>query len=239
MKIYPAIDLYEGKVVRLTRGDFKQETIYSQHPEEMAKEWETQGAKWIHVVDLEGAKTGILKNRESLLRIRKAVKCSIQFGGGLRSYEIVREILEAGIDRVVIGTKALDATFLDKLLSSYKDRIAIGLDIRDGKVQTEGWLKESAQSLSAAVDFLNRYPIGMMIYTDISKDGMLQGPNFVGLSQVLNQAKSRIILSGGVGTLDDIRQAVSLNHPRLEGVIVGKALYEKKFALKDAVALTK
>ncbi len=239
MNLYPAIDLYEGKVVRLARGDFQKETVYSHAPEEIAKEWERQGARWLHIVDLEGAKTGILKNLSSVIKIRKAVKCKIQLGGGLRNQEALNQVLNEGIDRCVLGTKSLDETFLKQSLEAFGSKIAVGLDIQKGIVQLEGWLKASQLDLPAAIEFLNHFPVETLIYTDIQKDGMLEGPNFQGLKEVLEMARARVILSGGVGQLDDIKKAVEISNTNFEGVIIGKALYEKKFKLSDAVDIVK
>ncbi len=235
MKIYPAIDLYEGKVVRLARGDFKQLTVYSTQPEAISREWESQGAEWIHVVDLEGAKTGILKNLPSLLKIRQAVKCKIQFGGGLRTFENVDQILKFGVNRVVLGTKALDEKFFKKTLDRFGPKIAVGLDIRNDMVQTEGWLKDGEISLATALKHFKDYAVETIIYTDIQKDGMLQGPDFFRLSEVLTNTRARILLSRGVGSLKDIEQSARVNRPNFEGLIVGRALYEKKFSLREAL----
>jgi len=235
MNIYPAIDLYQGKVVRLKRGDFNQETVYSQDPAAMAVQWERQGARWLHVVDLEGAKTGVLQNLESLKKIRQAVACKIEFGGGLRSEETIRQVLDLRIERVVIGSKALDEKFLRRILELFGSRVAVGLDIRDGKVQMEGWLKEGGQNLETAVQWLNNFPLETLIYTDIHKDGMMEGPNFEGLQMILGQSRARVILSGGIGSLEDVRRAALINHPGFEGVIMGKAIYEHKFSVEDAI----
>jgi len=236
MNIYPAIDLYQGKVVRLRRGDFAQETVYSDKPEEIAQEWESQGAEWLHVVDLEGAKTGVIKNEEALLEIRKAVKCRIQFGGGLRDEEWIGRILGNGINRVIVGTKSLDGPFLKSILEKHSEKIAVGLDVRDGRVQMEGWLKES-QTLDQALKYLEPFPLKTIIYTDIQKDGMLQGPNFEGLEEVMQRTRACVILSGGVGALVDIEKSSRIKTGNFDGVIIGKALYEKKFQLQEAIQI--
>jgi phosphoribosylformimino-5-aminoimidazole carboxamide ribotide isomerase len=237
MNIYPAIDLYEGKVVRLERGDFQKETVYSLNPEDIACEWENQGAQWIHVVDLEGAKTGVLKNRTAVSKIRKSVRCKIQFGGGLRTLETIREILQEGIERVVLGTKSLDKIFLKKALEKYGNPVAVGIDVRDKVVQMEGWARTSGLSLQTAIQFLNEFSLGTMIYTDIQRDGTLEGPNFAGLKEVLQGTPARVILSGGVGRLEDIQEAAGIAQENFEGVIVGKALYEKRFTLAEAIGI--
>ena len=239
MNLYPAIDLYEGKVVRLQRGDFQNLTVYSSHPSAQAKEWEKQGAVWIHVVDLEGAKTGVLKNLPSLLQIRKAVKCQIQFGGGLRSLKQIQEVLDAGIDRVVLGTKALEGDFFEKVLAKLGSKLAVGLDVKNGIVQTRGWLESGGADLESALGRFNDLPLETIIYTDIQKDGMLKGPDFEGLANVLGLTGARVILSGGVSSLEDIRQCAGLKQKNFEGAIIGKALYEKMFSLKEALKSAK
>ncbi len=239
MNLYPAIDMYEGKVVRLVRGDFQNLTVYSSNPAAQASEWENQGASWIHAVDLEGAKTGILKNLPSLLAIRKTVKCRLQFGGGLRSLEQIEQVLNAGIDRAVLGTKALDGHFFEKALQKFGSKLAVGLDVRDGIVQTQGWLEAGGADLKTALKRFNDFPLETIIYTDIQKDGMLKGPDFVGLAEVLKLSRAGIILSGGVSSLYDIIQCSRRSEKNFEGAIIGKALYEKKFQLKDALKISK
>ncbi len=235
MHLYPAIDLFEGKVVRLLQGDYQKQTVYSDPPEETASNWEDQGAEWIHVVDLEGAKTGVLKNRECLQKIRRKVKCKIQFGGGIRTLDDAESILKAGIDRVVIGTKSLDRTFLGKGVEKFGKKIAVGLDTQAGTVRMQGWAQDSGLSLEDALRLLNEFCVGTVIYTDIQRDGMLQGPNWTGVKEVLAMTSARIILSGGISSLEDIEKACEIKAPNFEGVIMGKALYEKKFSLKDAL----
>ncbi len=235
MNLYPAIDLYEGKVVRLKKGDFEQKTVYSDDPAAFAKKWAEAGAPWIHVVDLEGAKTGLLKNLESLKKIRKAVKCKVQFGGGLRSVETIDSILKEGIDRVVVGTKAMDGDFLAKALKHCGARLAVGLDVKDGKVQTQGWLQNDL-GFEAALQKLNATAVETVIYTDIQRDGMMQGPNFDGLKNVLKTLKANVILSGGVSSLEDVKNCTMLTYKNFDGMIIGKALYENQIDLKEALS---
>lgn len=239
MNLYPAIDMYKGKVVRLTRGDYNQEIVYSEYPGEQAKEWEAQGTDWIHVVDLEGAKSGTIANIESLKKIREAVHCKIEFGGGLRTMEQIESVVDLGIDRVILGTKALDYDFFTKVLNRFGDKVAVGLDVKGDMVQTEGWIKSSGTTLREIIDLLNKTELKTIIYTDIKKDGMLQGPNFEGLKEVLSWAKANVILSGGISVIDDIKNCLLLSENNFDGVIMGKSLYEKKFALKEAVELNK
>lgn len=238
MELYPAIDLYQGKAVRLKGGDFNQVTVYSEHPEEMALAWKNAGARWIHVVDLEGAKCGRIVHGASIEKIRRAVPgCKIEVGGGVRALEDIQALIEFGADRVILGTKALDKDFLGQAVKRFSDRVAVGLDTRQGKVQLEGWLTESGVSLEQALQLLAPYEVRTLIVTDIATDGMLMGPNFKQLENVLRNTRSRVILSGGVSTLDDLRRAAALKFDHFEGVIIGKALYEKRFALEDAVKI--
>lgn len=239
MYVYPAIDLYEGQVVRLSRGDYNQKKVYSDDPKFFAKQWEEQGAKWLHIIDLEGAKAGSLKNHGKLLEIRDYVSCNIQFGGGLRNINDIGTIINAGVQRVILGTKALDESFLKDALDHFGTKIAVGLDIRDGVVQTEGWLEDGEETLESAIEMLNQLSVATIIYTDIHKDGMLEGPNFDKLKEVLAQSKSQVILSGGVSSITDIQKCAELTEENFEGVITGKALYENKFTVHDAVEIGK
>lgn len=237
MNLYPAIDLYEGRVVRLTKGDFAQKTIYCENPAAQAVDFEKAGSRWIHLVDLEGAKTGILKNLKSLEAVRKKVQCKLQFGGGMRSAEAIEAALGAGADRVVVGTKALDPIFFKKVISRFGLKIAVGIDVKNDIVQTQGWLESSGLTLAKALALFNEEGVETLVFTDISKDGMLQGPNFEKLDWVLEHSNSRVILSGGISSLDDIRRCKKINAKNFEGPIIGKALYEKKFKLDEAVSI--
>jgi len=238
MNLYPAIDLFEGKVVRLTRGDYNACVIYSTDPAATAKGWEQEGARWIHVVDLEGAKTGTLTNDASLAAICKNVNAKIQFGGGLRRIEDIEKVLALGVSRVVLGTKALDRDFLEKVLLKFKEKIAVGLDVRHDQVKTAGWLRDGDITLPEALKLFDQLSVSTLIYTDIEKDGVLQGPNWEKLSMVLAHTQARVILSGGVSQISDIEKCRSIRAPNFEGVIIGKALYDKRFRLSTAVRLT-
>jgi phosphoribosylformimino-5-aminoimidazole carboxamide ribotide isomerase len=238
MELYPAIDLYQGKAVRLKGGDFNQVTVYSEHPEEMALAWKKAGTHWIHVVDLEGAKSGRIVHGQSIQKIRASVpECKIEVGGGVRKLEDIQSLIDFGADRVILGTKALDKDFLELAVKRFNAQIAVGLDTRQGKVQLEGWLTESGVSLEQALQLLEPYQIKTLIVTDIATDGMLMGPNFNQLESVLTKTRSRVILSGGVSSLEDLRRAAMLKFDNFEGVIIGKALYEKRFTLEDAVKI--
>jgi phosphoribosylformimino-5-aminoimidazole carboxamide ribotide isomerase len=239
MKIFPAIDLFDGKVVRLSRGDYSQMTVYSDDPASVAKRWETDGSEWLHVVDLAGAKSGSVKNRRSLQAIRQATKCKIQFGGGLRTVEEIITALDAGADRVIIGTKALDQKFLETILIQFGSKIVVSLDARDGLIQTQGWLHGQGAPLIEAVGILNQTPLATLIYTDIKRDGMMQGPNRSVLSDLLAVAKANVILAGGVSSLEDVRMCLENKQPNFEGLIIGKALFSNDFSLKEALNLVR
>lgn len=236
MLIIPAIDLREGVVVRLTQGVFGSETVYSQSPADVMDKWQKDGAELVHVVDLDGAKDGVRRNLGSLKNILTVARVKVQFGGGLRSFEAVKEILQAGVWRAVVGTKAFDFDLLKKLVQSFKERIAVGIDVKDGAIQTHGW---QAQDRSISIqDFCKRLEhIGVttIICTDVSRDGTLAGANLDFLNHLLNTTSLNIVLSGGVSDLSDIKKIARIKSKNFEGVIVGKALYEKRFSLPEAI----
>lgn len=235
MNLYPAIDLFEGKVVRLTRGDFNACTVYSDDPAEMARTWTSQGAEWLHVVDLEGAKSGRLINEASLAAIVKRVKSKIQFGGGLRTFDEIQKVLDLGISRVVLGTKAIDRLFLKQAVHRFGTLIAVGLDVRGEQIKTEGWTENGNITLEAALSLIERLGVQTLIYTDIDRDGVLQGPNLEKLQRVLTATRAQVILSGGISQLTDLEKCRSIKKENFEGIIIGKAIYEKRFSLKEAI----
>ena len=238
MNLYPAIDIYQGKVVRLTQGDYNACVVYSTDPAATAMGWEQEGARWIHVVDLEGAKTGMLTSEASLTALCQSVKAKIQFGGGLRHIKDIEKVLSLGVSRVVLGTKALDKTFLEEAILKFKEKIAVGLDVRRDQIKTAGWMRDGNITLPEALKLFDQLDVATLIYTDIEKDGVLQGPNWEKLSTVLAHTKARVILSGGVSQLSDIEKCCTIKEQNFEGVIIGKALYEKRFRLSEAVRLT-
>jgi phosphoribosylformimino-5-aminoimidazole carboxamide ribotide isomerase len=237
MNLYPAIDLFEGKVVRLTQGDYNACVVYSTDPAATAQGFEREGARWIHVVDLEGAKTGTLTNEASLAAICKSVKARIQFGGGMRNIQAIEKALSLGVSRVVLGTKALDKIFLQEALSKFKEKIAVGLDVRHDRVKTSGWTSDGNITLPEALELFDQLGVTTLIYTDIEKDGVLRGPNFEKLATVLASTRARVILSGGVSDLSDIEKCRAIEAPNFEGAIIGKALYDKRFSLSEALSL--
>ena len=233
MLIFPAIDLYDGKAVRLYKGDYNQMTVYSENPPELAEAFRAAGATHMHLVDLEGAKTGETPNLETIRRIRAAVPLFIEVGGGIRSMDIAARYLDAGIDRVILGTAAVtDPSFLRAALSKYGEKIAVGVDIRDGKVAIRGWTEKSAFD---AFDFcreLQKIGVRTIICTDVSKDGAMQGTNRALYGELSKALNLDIIASGGVSTLEDIKALRALN---LCGAIIGKAYYTGAIDLREAI----
>ena len=240
MEIIPAIDIRGGRCVRLLQGRFDKETVYSEDPVEMARRWEAGGAPRLHVVDLDGARTGEPHNIKVVEQIAKAVSIPIQVGGGIRSPAAAKLALEAGAQRVVIGTSAaLHSELAFKMLDALRDSAIVGIDARDGYVAVHGWAEVTGEK---AVDFAKRmvsFGAARIIFTDISKDGMLQGVSLSAVAEMADAVTLPIIASGGVTTVDDINALVALNRPNVEGVITGKALYAGTLTLSDALAAAK
>jgi len=237
MIIFPAIDLRKGRCVRLIRGDVRDETVYSENPVSMAKHWQTKGAQWLHVVDLDGAIEGEPRNHEHIFAIVKALKIPVQVGGGIRDFETLKKLLEKGVRRVILGTSAAhDEKFLKRAIDKYGDRIVVGIDAKDGYVALKGWVETS--KLKAVEFALKMQNLGVqtIIYTDIKKDGMLSGPNVKASQEMLKALKIPVIASGGVTTLRDIERLRKLESKGLVGAIVGKALYAGALDLKIAIA---
>ncbi len=239
MLIIPAIDLKDGCVVRLFQGKLSEQKIYSRDPVKTAKHWAKQGAQLLHVVDLDGATSGVAKNLKLVKEIVKEVDVPIEFGGGARDQETIKQLISIGIWRVVLGTKAVqDRAFLKQALTAFKDKIIVSVDARDGKVMIKGW--QDASGRLKAYDFcleLKKIGIRQIIFTDTVKDGALVGPNIKDLKALLKATSLEIIASGGVSSLEDIAKLKSLEKFGVAGVIVGKALYEGKFTLKEALKI--
>ena len=235
MKLIPAIDLMNGKCVRLFKGDFNKRKDFSKEPHEQAKYWENEGAKCIHIVDLDAAKTGIPKNDHSIKEIVKTVNIPIQIGGGIRSLERIEQLLSYGLDKVIMGTSAIENKELVKDLSSkYPNRIIVGIDAKDGKVSTRGWLKQSDVLATDLVKEFSYFKIASFVVTDINTDGTLAGTNEVFIQKILEITDIPVIASGGVGSISDLLSLTKFEHSGLYGVIVGKALYENKFTIREA-----
>ncbi len=237
MRIYPAIDIKDGKCVRLFKGQFSDVTVYGESPADMAKKWESLGGEFIHVVDLDGALKGHGVNEEKIKEICKAVNVPVQTGGGIRTMEDIDAKLSCGVDRVIIGTKAVaDSNFVKQAVEKYGKKIVIGIDAKNGMVAIEGWEKTSNFT---AVEFAKQMvSIGVqtIVYTDISTDGTLAGPNAAAMEEMVKAVDADIIASGGIGSLEHIKSLVKTG---VEGVIVGKALYTNKVNLTTAVKAVK
>ncbi|MCR4336334.1 MAG: 1-(5-phosphoribosyl)-5-[(5-phosphoribosylamino)methylideneamino]imidazole-4-carboxamide isomerase, partial [Candidatus Omnitrophica bacterium] len=227
MIIFPAIDIKDGKVVRLLQGRFDDVTEYSKEPLGVAKQWVDQGAQWLHVVDLDGAKTGRLVNVDAISEIAQRISIPIEVGGGIRTITDIIRLIEAGVKRVILGTKAVeDRGFFKEVLKEWPDQIAVSLDCRDGKVAQRGWTEVTEVN---AIDFateLEKLGLRCLIFTDIKTDGMLRGPNIPALKELLDHVNIPLIASGGVSKLDDIYRLKELEANGVMGVITGKAIYE-------------
>ena len=237
MLILPAIDLYEGKAVRLLKGDYAQMTVYSEHPEEIAQDFKESGAEWIHMVDLEGARDGSTPNFGAVAAIAQRSGLNVEIGGGIRSMETVAKYLEAGVSRVILGTAAVkDAAFLKEAAERYGERIAVGADIRDGRIAIRGWTEVSGFT---AMDFcrqMQQMGIRTLICTDIDKDGAMKGTNHELYRQLSEELDLDIVASGGVSSLEDVRR---LKEQGLYGAIIGKAYYTGAVDLREAIEVAK
>jgi phosphoribosylformimino-5-aminoimidazole carboxamide ribotide isomerase len=236
MKIYPAIDILGGKAVRLKQGRAADATIYGE-PVEMARRWVGKGAEWLHVVDLDGAFEGTPRNLGLLREMAAAVPAAkIQVGGGIRTMSVVESLLGAGIQRVVLGTAAVqDPDFVKHALVERRDNVAIGIDAREGKVKVSGWTEDSNIEAIELARRLQSIGAHLVIYTDISRDGILTGPNVEATKQMLESTEMYVIASGGVSSIADLRRLAELDNTRLDGVIIGKALYEGLVQLEEAL----
>lgn len=234
MQIWPAIDLRGGKCVRLQQGDYDRETVFSDDPVAQAKQWADSGAKYLHLVDLDGARDGSLSNRDSIAAIARDTDMVTEVGGGIRTEETIRELIEIGIDRLVIGTQAIKRPdWFGEMCQKYPNRLVLGIDARGGQVATDGWLETSETS---AIDLAKQFaeqPIAAIIYTDIETDGMLKGPNLAEMRSMSKATNIPVVASGGVTTLEDV---AALAEIPVAGAIVGRALYEGSLKLDAALA---
>jgi phosphoribosylformimino-5-aminoimidazole carboxamide ribotide isomerase len=237
MILYPAIDIMDGQAVRLVEGRFEDATTYHDDPLEAAKSWVAAGARFLHVVDLDGARSGEPKSLAHLRRIVQETGIPIQYGGGLRTVEAVRDALRAGAERVIIGTAAFrDIDFLDDVIAQYGARIVIAVDVKDGMIATEGWTQTTSLPAVDAIKRLTSRGVRSFVYTDVSRDGKLTGPDLEGVTRVAEAVRGRFIYSGGIGSLDHLRALAKLRQVNLAGVIAGKSLYEKKFTVAEGQA---
>ncbi|MGQ0824328.1 MAG: 1-(5-phosphoribosyl)-5-[(5-phosphoribosylamino)methylideneamino]imidazole-4-carboxamide isomerase [Actinomycetota bacterium] len=239
MDLYPAIDLRGGRVVRLAQGDYERETRYGDDPVAVAQGFEAGGARWIHVVDLDAARSGQTSNRDVIAGICRAVACRVQCGGGVRTSTAAQSLLDAGVDRVVVGTAAVEQPELvDELAFRFPERVAVGLDTRDGVVATHGWTETSGATLLEVAARFDRPGVGALVVTEIGRDGMLEGPDIEQLASVVAAVRVPVIASGGIASIADVRTLAMLEvcGRRLSGAITGRAVYEGRFSVEEAIA---
>jgi phosphoribosylformimino-5-aminoimidazole carboxamide ribotide isomerase len=237
MILFPAIDVRGGKAVRLKQGRFEDETVYADSPLEAARDWVQAGARYLHVVDLDGAKTGEPAALEHLGRIASELGVPVQYGGGLRSIESVRAAFDAGAARAIIGTAAFrDVDFLDACVHEFGTRVAVAVDVRGGFISTAGWTETSSLPAVEAIERLQDRGVRKFVYTDADRDGMLEGPSMEDVRAVAEAVRGYFIVSGGIGSLEHLQALASLRQVNMAGVIVGKALYERKFSVAEAIS---
>jgi phosphoribosylformimino-5-aminoimidazole carboxamide ribotide isomerase len=235
MILYPAIDIRDGQAVRLVKGDFDQATVYRDSPLEAARAWVEAGARFLHIVDLDGAKTGTPASLPHLEQIVSELPVPVQYGGGLRTVGAVRDALNAGAERVILGTAAFtDIDFLDDVLGLYRDRVIVSVDTRGGRVSTSGWQETIDLDAEGVIQRLQQRGVHSFIYTDVDRDGMLSGIDIETVKKVAAAVRGRFLYSGGIGSLDDLRALRDLRQVNLGGVISGKALYEGRFTIAEA-----
>ena len=237
MNIFPAIDLYDKKAVRLYKGNYEEMTVYSNNPIEIAYDFESKGAKFIHMVDLEGAKNGTTPNIEIVKEVATKTSLFVEIGGGIRNIETVEKYLNAGVSRVILGTAAVnDECFLKEAISKYQEKIAVGADIKDGYIAIKGWIEKSQYSLDEFLSKMQKLGVKTVICTDISKDGAMKGTNLALYKELSEKYSLDIVASGGVSTIDDIKALREMN---LYGAIIGKAYYIGAVDLKEAIEVSK
>ncbi len=237
MLIIPAVDLMNGKVVRLTRGDFNSSKIYSDDPVKVATNWQEKGAKRIHIVDLDGAKTGQCQNLDVVKKITKGLKIPVELGGGIRNLDAIQKVFDSGARWVILGTSALlGENFLKETVSSFQDRIIVSADVKNEKVYVKGWEEGSSENIFDFLEKLSKAEISSLIITDIQKDGTLGSVNVEFFTKICKASPIPIIVAGGVSSLEDIKRLSAVTG--IEGVIIGKALYEGKIDLEKAVKMT-
>ncbi len=237
MNLLPAVDILGGRAVRLAGGDFDRQTVYDADPLTAAQRWVRAGARMLHVVDLDGARSGSPVNLDHVRRIVAGVDVPVQVGGGLRTTEAVRDVVAAGAARAVLGTAALrDIDFLDEALAEHGDRIVVSLDARRGRLATAGWTEQTDVPAESAIEALGRRGASRFVYSSIERDGMLSGPDLDEVMRIAQAVRGSFIYSGGVSSLEDLRGLAGLRQVNLSGVIVGTALYEQRFGVAEAQA---
>ena len=237
MILYPAIDILDGRAVRLVEGRFEDATSYYDDPLDAAKSWVDAGARFLHVVDLDGARAGEPRSLEHLRRIVKGTGVPVQYGGGLRTLPAVREALRAGAERAIVGTAAFsDIDFLDDIVAAFGSRVVVSVDVRNGLIATAGWTRTTQMPADDAIRRLTARGVRSFVYTDVTRDGKLEGPDLEGVRHVARVVRGRFLYSGGIGSLEHLRALAALRQVNLAGVIAGKALYEKRFTVAEGQA---
>ena len=236
MKIFPAIDIKDKKCVRLVKGDFDNKTEYEKSPVEQAGKYKEHGFKNLHIVSLDGALTGETINLDIIQEIVTRFDFKIEIGGGIRNFESIQKYIDAGVEKVILGSAAIkDKNFLKEACEKFPKKIALGLDAKDGYLSVSGWKENSNQLTLDYLKEVNNYGASRLIYTDINRDGMKQSPNFEDTAQVADTSNCPVIISGGVSSIDDIKKAKELNNNNIEGIIVGKAIYDGDIKLDELV----
>jgi len=240
MIFFPAIDIYEGSCVRLEKGDFEKKTIFNKNPLDQAKIFQDIGCEWIHIVDLDGAKSGTSNNFDLVKEIALKTDLKIQFGGGVRTLSKISSLTDNGIDRVIIGTRAIeDISFLEEACKDFPNKIAIGIDARNGKVSIEGWTKDSDISANEFALIAESKGVCAIIFTDIDKDGVMAGPNIDSTIEIAKSVNIPVIVSGGVSSIEDVIQIKNNEKLGIGGMICGRAVYDKKVDIKEALNIAR
>tara|TARA_B100001113_G_scaffold167702_1_gene137222 strand:- start:761 stop:1486 length:726 start_codon:yes stop_codon:yes gene_type:complete len=240
MIFFPAIDIYEGSCVRLEKGDFEKKTIFNKNPLDQAKIFQDIGCEWIHIVDLDGAKSGTSNNFDLVKEIALKTDLKIQFGGGVRTLSKISSLTDNGIDRVIIGTRAIeDISFLEEACEDFPNKIAIGIDARNGKVSIEGWTKDSDISANEFALIAESKGVCAIIFTDIDKDGVMAGPNIDSTIEIAKSVNIPVIVSGGVSSIEDVIQIKNNEKLGIGGMICGRAVYDKKVDIKEALNIAR
>jgi phosphoribosylformimino-5-aminoimidazole carboxamide ribotide isomerase len=235
--LYPAIDIADGRAVRLVQGDFDAETVYADSPLDAARRWVQAGAHYLHVVDLDGARTGVPQNLDHVERIAGELGVPVQVGGGLRSVDAVRDVVGAGATRVVLGTAAFtDVDFLDEVVAEFGERTVVSVDTRGGFVSTAGWTETTELPAAEVIGRMQDRGVRSFVFTDVDRDGMLDGPDLDGIRRVADVVRGRFMYSGGIGSREDLVALARMRQVNLAGVIVGKALYEGRFTIAEGQA---
>jgi phosphoribosylformimino-5-aminoimidazole carboxamide ribotide isomerase len=234
MKIFPAIDIKDKKCVRLVKGDFNNKTEYEMSPIEQAGKYKDYGLKNLHIVDLDGALNGKTVNLDVIQQIVTKFDLKVEIGGGIRNFESIQKYTDVGVEKVILGSAAIkDKNFLKLACEKFPNKIALGLDAKDGYLSVSGWKENSNQLTLDYLEEVNDYGASRLIYTDINRDGMKQSPNFEETSKIANKSNCPVIISGGVSSIDDIKRAKELNNKNIEGIIVGKAIYDGDIKIEE------